>query len=231
MNQKHASTNQRDRVKTLRDQYLHIVSDSDADLRDVLVALIDSGRVRPLPHHRIPNGSSEVFEITVPVEEWPRLLKEVRHPISRITLMMLLSGELGIGPIKDGCKRVTFCGTKRVGRTKRPTLPEDTECAFKQLLEYLGVPEYLGRNEWMDLHIGDERVAVLICEDGREPKCFAPSGSDSAHLLVYARATRPDEPIEFLGWGRRGEDMQIVRSRSIEDLRAAANKTTLTRTQ
>ena len=238
MTKKKRSTIQQDGLKALRDQYFRSVTGSEGELRDVLVMLIDSGRVHPLPRQRTLHDVSGALEISVPVEEWPLLLEKVQHPISRSILTMLLSRELGLVPMKDGCKRLTYCGTKRLGRTKRPILAgDDNSSAFKQayaegaLLEYLGAPEYIGRNGWMDLQMGSERLAVLICEDGREPKCFAPSGADSAPLLVYVRATLPDESIEFLGWGRRGEDMQIVRSRSIEDLRAAANNTTLTRTQ
>ena len=238
MTKEKQSTIQPDGLKVLRDQYLRSVTGSEGELRDVLVMLIDTGSVHPLPRHRTLHHVSGAYELSVPVEEWLYLLEKVQHPISKSILMLLLSRELGIVPMKDGGKRLTYCGTKRLGRTKRPILAgDDNSSAFKQayaegaLLEYLGAPEYIGRNGWMDLQMGSERLAVLICEDGREPTCFAPSGSDSAHLLVYARATLPDEPIEFLGWGRRGEDMQIVRSRSMEDLRAAAKSTTLTRTQ
>ena len=210
----------------------------ESDLRDVLLDLLDTGRIHPLARRRTLHGVSGAHQLRVPAAERDQLMERVKQPIQRTVLALLLSGGLGIVPVTDDGKRLTFCGTKSIGRSK-PSIPggDDFVLAIKQgyvervLMKSLGASGSVDCNGCMDLQIGGERLAVLICEDGRDPDCSAPAWADSAHILVFVRVTLPDEPVEFLGWGRRGDGIEIIRRRSIADLQAEASTLGMTRTQ
>ena len=235
--QKTISRIQQKRLELLRN-HLRGVDGIESDLRDVLLDLLDTGRIHPLARCRTLHGVSGAHQLRVPAAERDQLMERVKQPIQRTVLALLLSGGLGIVPVTDDGKRLTFCGTKSIGRSK-PSIPggDDFVLAIKQgyvervLMKSLGASGSVDCNGCMDLQIGGERLAVLIFEDGRDPDCSAPAWSDSAHILVFVRVTLPDEPVEFLGWGRRGDDIEIIRRRSIADLQAEASTLGMTRTQ
>lgn len=237
MTNRKTSNSQQARLELLRN-YLRGVNRSEGDLRDVLLDLLDTGRIHPLARRRTLHDVSDAYQVRVPVAERDQLMEKVKQPIQRTILALLLAGELGIISVRDDGKRLIFCGTKSIGRSK-PSIPggDDFVRALKQgyvervLMKSLGASGSVDYNGCMDLQIGGERLAVLICEDGRDPDCSAPAWSDSAHILVFVRVTLPDEPVEFLGWGRRGDDIEIIRRRSIADLQAEASTLGMTRTQ
>ena len=234
--QKTISRIQQKRLELLRN-HLRGVDGIESDLRDVLLDLLDTGRIHPLARRRTLHGVSGAHQLRVPAAERDQLMERVKQPIQRTVLALLLSGGLGIVPVTDDGKRLTFCGTKSIGRSK-PSIPggDDFVLAIKQgyvervLMKSLGASGSVDCNGCMDLQIGGERLAVLICEDGQDPDCSTP-GIDSAQILVFVRVTVPSEPIEFLGWGRRGDDVETVSSRSIEDLQSAARTAGVARMQ
>lgn len=236
MTNRKTSKTQQERLELLRN-HLGGVNMSEGDLRDVLLDLLDTGRIHPLARRRTLHGASGAYQLRVPLAERDQLMDKVKQPIQRTILALLLSGQLGIAPVSDDGKHLTFCGTKSIGRSK-PSIPggDNFVRAFKQayvehvLLKYLGASGSVDCHGSIDLCIGSDRLAVLICEAGQDPDCSTP-GINSAQILVFVRVTVPSEPIDFLGWGRRGDDVETVSSRSIEDLQAAARTAGVTRIQ
>ena len=130
--QKTISRIQQERLELLRN-YLRGVDGIESDLRDVLLDLLETGRIQPLERRRTLHGVSGACQLRVPAAEWDQLMEKVKQPIQRTALALLLSGHLCIVPVREDGKHLTFCGTKSMGRSK-PSIPggDDYVRAIKQ---------------------------------------------------------------------------------------------------
>src|ERR1035441_249943 len=159
MTNRKTSKTQQERLELLR-SYLSGVNRSEGDLSGVLLDLLDMGRIHPLARRRTLHDVSDAYQVRVPASQRDQLMEKVKQPIERTLLALLLAGQLGLVPARDNGKRLTFCGTKSIGRSK-PSIPggDDFVLALKQgyvehvLMEYLGASGSVDRHGSIDLRI------------------------------------------------------------------------------